>query len=254
MVVKSPLFGLCLTKSVLFFPPCTAACAYAPKSTKPKQKHKTTPSPPTIPVSPISHPSRPQRLQHRRRIRARLLDQSNNAPKLWNLGVAHDLVQPGLAAGDDGALGPQPGQGQRHLLLVAAADAVREHVDAVARSEEVQRRLRHADVALDPDQRHRDPAAAAAAEEVARRQRSLHRRRPHGEFRLVRVLPDQRARRRQEFLQLRHRRAELGTVLRRRVDGDGEKVGGPDDLLAREDTLWGVLQTKVGFYAPPFCI
>ncbi|TLS26108.1 hypothetical protein PpBr36_05235 [Pyricularia pennisetigena] len=173
--------------------------------------------------------------------------ETHDVPKLGDLGVAHDLVQPGLAAGDDGALGPQPGQGERHLLAVAAADAIGEHVDAVPGAEEVERRLRHADVALDPDQRHRDPAAAVAAHEVARRQRPLHRRRPHGEFRLVRVLSHQRACRRQELVQLRHRRPELGPVLRRRVDGNGEQLGGPNDLLAP----WAAV---VAMSAAPRCI
>lgn len=87
-----------------------------------------------------------QSLQNLLRIFARLLDEPHDALELGHRGIAHELIHDALARRYRDALVPQPRQGDGHLLAVAAAHAVREHVWLVPRRQEVQRGLRDANV------------------------------------------------------------------------------------------------------------
>lgn len=98
----------------------------------------------------------------------------------------------------------------------------------MARLQQVQRRLRHADVRLDPHDGDGRRAVGAPRVEVSRDGRD-----PHAEGRLVGVLLDERGG--EVGLQLRDGVAELGAVLRRHVHGDGEHFGGLEDLGCGED-------------------
>lgn len=167
----------------------------------------------------------------------RLPHELRDVPELLDAGVAHDLVDPALGGRDGGAGGAQPRQRDGGLGVVAAADPVGEHVDGVAAREQVQRRLRHADVALDAHD------GDLAARRRRRERRGRRRREPvrgdlgrhHAEERLVCLhgcVLDQ-------GLQLRHDGAQLRPVLCRHDDGDLEDLRGAEDLLGREEAKGG---------------
>ena len=61
---------------------------------------------------------------------------------LWEPSIADALVQPALASGHDHAFTPQPSEGNRDFLPVAAADAVGYHVDPVAFFQQIEGGLR----------------------------------------------------------------------------------------------------------------
>jgi hypothetical protein len=164
---------------------------------------------------------------------------------LRNVGIAHALVQPALAGGDLDAARAQPGQGQRDLLAVAAADAVGQHVDAVAGGEQVERGLGDADVGLDADE-HGVERLLGHAGGGGRRGHDLGR--PHAEARLVGVDGRLDAVGRVQA-QLRARLAQLGARLRRREDGDredlalrcepGSHAGGTDEVEGEAGYMGG---------------
>jgi hypothetical protein len=90
-------------------------------------------------------------LQHLFIARTALLDYLDNLLELGRARVAYALVQPALARAHSGTLMAQPGEGNGHLLLVAAADAVGHDVDHVAVAEQVEGGLSNADVRFDAD-------------------------------------------------------------------------------------------------------
>ena len=66
-------------------------------------------------------------------------------------GIPHQLIHEALAGRHDSAFMPQPRQRNRHFLLVAAALPFRNDIYLVSGLEEIERRLRNADVAFDAD-------------------------------------------------------------------------------------------------------
>lgn len=89
--------------------------------------------------------------------------------------------------------------------------------------QQIERRLRDADVRLDPDNRH-------GGRRAPRREVLSDRRHPHGEGGLVDVRGKRLLRR-----QLAAGLAQARAVLRRGVDGDGEDARRADQLLRRGD-------------------
>lgn len=61
---------------------------------------------------------------------------------------------------------------------------------------------------------------------------------PHAEARLVHVGAHQVARLGQQRLELGHRVAQAGAVLRRHEDGDAQRLGGAEELARREDAVF----------------
>jgi len=84
----------------------------------------------------------------------RILDQPTNCPKMRILRIPKQLKQHTLAGRNHGALTRKPRERNGPLELVAARHAVREHVDLVPAPQQVEGRLRHADVRLDAHDDH----------------------------------------------------------------------------------------------------
>lgn len=157
-----------------------------------------------------------------------VLDDADELAEVGAGGVADDLVQPALARGDDDArLGAEAGEGEGHLLGVAAAHGVGEDVDAVAGGAGVEGRLGDADVGLDA---HEDDVGGAGLGLGELLDEGGD---PHAEEGLV---GDGAAEGRGEVRgHLGDGVAQAGAVLRRGVDGDLEGGGGTEYLSGGED-------------------
>jgi len=130
-----------------------------------------------LPTHSVSTHARPlqKRLKRQRRRLLRLLHQPRHLPEpttasanipplhehpykpqysLRNLGIPHHLIHPTLARRDHRALAPHPLQRNRHLLPITTRHPIRDDVNPVPRSQQVETGLQHAYVALYPDQRN----------------------------------------------------------------------------------------------------
>lgn len=191
--------------------PLVARCIFAPKS-----RHHP---------HPILHLTQ-QRMQNLLRILARLLHQPRHGPEFRDRCIAHQLIQEALARRDHRARRPEPRQRNRDLLRVARTDPIRQDVDLVPVRQQIQRRLRDADMALDA---HEHDLSRRRRREVLRDRGD-----PHAEGRLVGVFNSV------GDLELCACGPESCAVLRRGVDGDVKDGGRLDHLLSREDSASSV--------------
>ena len=95
-----------------------------------------------------------QSLQNLLRLARKLLDHPGDPLELGNARIAHALIQPALARRDDCAFSPQPRQRDRYLLWITTTHAVCKDINLMPLSEQIQGRLRDADMALDAHDDH----------------------------------------------------------------------------------------------------
>lgn len=165
--------------------------------------------------------------------------------------IAHHLINQTLARRDPRALLPQAMQRNIPLLGITTTNRILHNPHAMPIGNQVQRRLQHTDMCLNPNNHDvkrlllgRRAGVRIRLRGRQRLERRHHLGHPHAKGRLVHVR-DGRVGRLE--LQLGARLAQLGALLRRREDGYLEDLGGAQDFLRGGDDDFVLVNRRAEF-------